>query len=262
MRYSLFASDFDGTLLIDGEIPPGTREAVAAFRGAGGRFGICSGRDDASLSHAVEKAGLECDFLICLNGAQVLVDGRTVECRALEDGYTRCLPLLEERSVFYIIAAAGERVLWRSEGCPHIWGEPSMEEYLREITRGCALRGEPAELEGPALQISCRLPDAAQATALSEALRAMGFNACPNERYVDIMAPGVDKAGGIERICRHFGVPASRVAVIGDGQNDIPMLQKFHSFAMARAAETVRRQASATAHSVGEALGRIQEERA
>lgn len=260
MQFSLVASDFDETLLVGGQILPGTREAIAAFRARGGLFGVCSGRDDASLTCALRQAELEYDFMVCLNGALVLVDGQAVVRHSLPPDYTRCLPLLESQCVFYVIVAEGERVLWRAGRYASVWSEASMHKYLDEVSWDCSMRSGPEQLSHPALQISCRMPDAPSAQELAKLLCEMGLDACHNGTYVDIMPAGVDKAAGVDTICKHFSVPGEQTAVIGDGANDIPMLKKFHGVAMAHASEWVRRQAASTASSVVEALWRIQEE--
>jgi hydroxymethylpyrimidine pyrophosphatase-like HAD family hydrolase len=42
--------------------------------------------------------------------------------------------------------------------------------------------------------------------------------------WVEISAPGADKASALSRTCRRLGVPRERVAAIGDNLNDIGML--------------------------------------
>ena len=50
MRYPLFLSDFDGTLVrADGTVSEENKRAIAAYRAAGGVFAVCTGRGIASI---------------------------------------------------------------------------------------------------------------------------------------------------------------------------------------------------------------------
>lgn len=44
--------------------------------------------------------------------------------------------------------------------------------------------------------------------------------------FADITCKGVDKAMGIEKMARHFGIDLKDTIAFGDGGNDIPMLRK------------------------------------
>ena len=43
--------------------------------------------------------------------------------------------------------------------------------------------------------------------------------------WVDIVPEGVDKAQGLERVCRELGVRAADVLAMGDGYNDMEMIR-------------------------------------
>ncbi len=43
--------------------------------------------------------------------------------------------------------------------------------------------------------------------------------------WLDIAPEGVNKSTGLEHVRRELGIPRDRVLVIGDGRNDIDMLQ-------------------------------------
>ena len=43
--------------------------------------------------------------------------------------------------------------------------------------------------------------------------------------YLEIIAPGVDKARAVIELAQTLGVDLSQVAAIGDGENDVEMLQ-------------------------------------
>ena len=74
MRYPLFLSDFDGTLLrSDGTISARTRSAIARYRQAGGIFAVCTGRGLAAILPRLYELGLNEGLVAAFQGA-VLAD--------------------------------------------------------------------------------------------------------------------------------------------------------------------------------------------
>lgn len=67
--------------------------------------------------------------------------------------------------------------------------------------------------------------------------------------FVDITAPGVDKASGLARVAAELGYTASRTIAFGDNLNDLPMLRwAFEAVAMGNALDEVK--AIATTHTL------------
>ena len=58
---------------------------------------------------------------------------------------------------------------------------------------------------------------------------------------VDLTPVGVSKASGLEHVCRRLGLTAADVLAVGDGRNDVEMLQwAGRGVAMGQAIEEVR----------------------
>jgi Cof subfamily protein (haloacid dehalogenase superfamily) len=69
--------------------------------------------------------------------------------------------------------------------------------------------------------------------------------------FADIVARGVDKSTGLEKIGAYFGLSAAEMMAIGDGGNDISMLKYAGtSVAMGNADEEVKRAAGYVTTSV------------
>ena len=71
---------------------------------------------------------------------------------------------------------------------------------------------------------------------------------------VDITPLGTDKCSGIEKMLKLKDWSAATVYAIGDGDNDLPMLQAFHGATVATAREEIKAQVSHIYPSVGEML--------
>ena len=94
-----------------------------------------------------------------------------------------------------------------------------------------------AEAQEASLQINQRFPD---------------VYAHININYVDITAKGVDKAKGLTRISKHYGV--DDIWAMGDAQNDMTMIQAFNSFAIEHAYDDLKSEANYVVKNVAEAL--------
>jgi HAD superfamily hydrolase (TIGR01484 family) len=71
--------------------------------------------------------------------------------------------------------------------------------------------------------------------------------------WLDIAPEGVSKASGLQRVCRDLGVDAADVLAIGDGRNDIEMLQwAGRGVAMGQGPDVVKDAADAVAPPVQE----------
>jgi hydroxymethylpyrimidine pyrophosphatase-like HAD family hydrolase len=71
--------------------------------------------------------------------------------------------------------------------------------------------------------------------------------------WLDIAPEGVSKASGLQRVCRDLGVDAADVLAIGDGRNDIEMLQwAGRGVAMGQGPDVVKEAADAVAPPVEE----------
>ena len=63
--------------------------------------------------------------------------------------------------------------------------------------------------------------------------------------YLDITHVEANKGEVVKRLSRHFGIPQSEVATIGDGENDVLMFrQSGYSFAMGNGSDKVKAEAS------------------
>ena len=62
-----------------------------------------------------------------------------------------------------------------------------------------------------------------------------------NSYYLEVMDGSVDKAEGVRFLCDRYGIPISRAAAFGDGENDLGMLRAAgYGFAMGNASEKLK----------------------
>lgn len=75
-----------------------------------------------------------------------------------------------------------------------------------------------------------------------------------NGHCIDLTADGLDKAQGISDMLRLMGWSEEGMLVIGDGENDRPMIRRFSDCTVKGASDQVKREARAVYDTVGEAL--------
>ena len=218
--------DVDGTLLDPAHrLSPANVAAVARARAAGLHVLLASGRSARALEGVV--AALELDGpLIAFNGALTFrpADG-TIEAL---DGTTL------DRDV-----AADVLRLARAHGIEAGWFE--LDGWrVRSIGPGAVeeamLTDEPPtespdlpDGAGPPYKLMC-IAVTADETAALHALRdrlpdtvAASFS---HPRYLEVTAPGIDKAHAVRAAAARLGLAPSELAAIGDAENDVAMLRE------------------------------------
>ncbi len=241
----ILASDYDGTLLHHGQFSQEDRAAVGAFRAAGHRFGIVTGRGYCSIREEVLRHQVQVDFLICNNGSAIY-DG---EDRCLEEYFVEAdiLPDL----VAFIDQLGGHRAAIncsRERLCVRI-GEDreaqrpdliEMSEILRHFTR---FNQVDTAVENDQLGLTV-----AQAINARFGQRLYAHN---NGINIDIVRKGVSKPEGIRRYISLVGGDPTQVVAVGDNFNDLEMLQAFRGYVMEDGRPQVVEAIGRTCKSVG-----------
>lgn len=229
----LVASDIDGTLLVTGRPPsPAVIESVAAVRDAGHYPVLSTGRSLSGALAAARELGLANGWVIASNGAvtarltggaYVLSQVRTVDAETVVRLADKSLP--------------GTRIAVEIVGVGyHVNKQFPARELNGDQVKVSRLSDLWAE-STPRVVLSG--PDAQR---LVPALRAAGMTAIATRPdWVDVTLGGVSKATAIERLRQDLGIPIERTVAIGDGENDIELLQwAWRGVAMGHAATQVQ----------------------
>lgn len=220
MRFDgcLLASDYDGTLYDEnGVITEQVRAAIAYFIENGGRFTVCTGRTVRGF-HAYDPGYINAPVLLA-NGAMCYDYGTG------ETGFY--VPLGSE-------VKAPLRELAGRFGGASVEFFPPEQNYLlrysevshRHITSqqmDYVLIDDPDECLFPPAKVMVWSEN--DSAGIQRWLRAEHpeVNFIPTSgRYVEILAPGVNKGSGLLRLAETVG--AADVYAVGDGYNDVDML--------------------------------------
>lgn len=230
---ALIASDIDGTLLVTGRPPTQeVLEAVAAVQDTGHHLLLATGRSLSGALSAARDLGLTDGWLVSSNGtvtarltagSYTLTEMREVDAEAVVRLVTATRPDVRiaaemvgigyhVNTPFPVRTLNGEQVT--VERREDLWAEP---------TPRIALYGQ-------------------YASRLVPALRAAGMTAiAPRVDLVDVTVGSVSKATAVEHLRQDLGIPIERTVAIGDGENDIELLQwAWRGVAMGGASAEVR----------------------
>lgn len=252
------ASDFDGTIAAEGKYEENIR-AVSKWRARGNYFGIVTGRNLKSFMSSVSPE-LEYDFLICNNGA--------VSWIRTESGLKRLFLLDFDSSLLPSLmnyaGSCGMLVFGLSTLKDDLF--MGADQLERARLAGNLHFTDSLLPEGILWRIR-RLKRIVQFTpgfgSLEKCMETVNgirrkfdgvFEAYPSGHSIDCVRFGVSKADGVSRTAEHFGIPRRLCFTVGDGHNDVSMLEEFGGFAVSGAPDEVKHRADATVSSVAEMI--------
>jgi hydroxymethylpyrimidine pyrophosphatase-like HAD family hydrolase len=231
----LVALDIDGTLLEHGgKIPAETVAALDLVRAAGHEVVLATGRSLVGLLPIATRLGLTEGFAVCSNGSMtVRLDRGATSGYAVHDArrfdtsavIVRALGLMPDAYVGVEEIGWGWRVNTLFER-----GLLNGEQKQVQVADLCAV---------PAIRVALHAPGIARHV---KALAKSGVTVTPaGPHWLDITAPGTNKASALERLRVHLGIRHDATVAVGDGDNDIDMLVwADRGVAMGHASESVR----------------------
>jgi len=220
----LVALDIDGTLIdLDEHLRPEMARAVADLRTTGAHVLLATGRSVAATLPILRRLDMTHGWAVCSNGGVVIrLDPRLPQGWEMSDVVTfdpaRVLRLLREElpEALFAVEDAGLGVRVSGE---FPTGELAGEAELVSFTELC---------EVPATRVIMRAPHLSSQdfhalvdrVGLHGVSYAVGWSA-----WLDIAPDGISKASALDMLRLRLGVAADATVAIGDGRNDIEMLQ-------------------------------------
>lgn len=221
--------DFDGTYADHGVVPPPHVDAVREARRNGHRIFLCTGRPRSMVPDRVLDGVF--DGLVSSAGGYAAVDGQVLcNVRFPPDLGSRLVASLDRHNVLYVLEAP-EAIYARSADESRLFsmlGDAlQTEQGRRDLLARLMLKDDLSTQSYG--KITCFSSDtplrviaeefAPEVALLPSSLPDLGDGA--GEFYL----PQVNKAVGIEVVTSVLGVDRADVIAIGDGHNDVEMLE-------------------------------------
>lgn len=213
------ALDVDGTIVdYDNEMTDAVREVVRATADAGMHCVISTGRAVPGVMDAVAKLGFSDGLAVASNGSVVFsYDPVKILHTVTFDAGPAVRALME--------AVPDAAVAVENVGTGYRMNKAFPDGELSGV-----ISHEPVEdlIAEPVSRVIVRSPDASaeEFAELAHSLGLEGTNYYVGyTAWLDLAPEGVSKAAGLEKICAELGVDRKDVLAIGDGSNDVEMLE-------------------------------------
>lgn len=230
MKYRLFISDFDGTLVRDdGTVSERNKSAIARYTAAGGIFAVCTGRMLSSILPRVRELGFTEGIVAAFQGATIadIATGELLknDCFLQQDAL-KAVRLLESKKLHIHVYTVDEMfVNVRDEGLEAyericrvkgtLVNEPLSRKIERENTRVVKMLAMVMPQERYALK-----------EALQKELGEAFYVTVSAEYLVEVMPKGQNKGLAVDFLSRKYRILREEIAAMGDQLNDIPMLER------------------------------------
>lgn len=229
MKYPLFLTDFDGTLVrADGTVSQKNIETIAEYRKRGGIFTVVTGRMLSSILPRLKELGIFEGLVAAYQGAAI-ADVKTGKLLR-NDGFLRndALEIVRalEAEDRHIHVYMGD-VLYCNRN----------DELLHAYEKTCGVKGviprQPLSTflqgeHGVISKILCMVEPEQQESLVESLKERFGkryFITSSAEWLVEAMPFGTDKASAVRFLSEYFKIPVEKTAAIGDQYNDIPMIE-------------------------------------
>lgn len=244
MKYKIFISDFDGTLVRDdGTVSEKNKAAICRYREQGGVFAVCTGRMTPAILPRVRELGLN-GLVASFQGAVIteIESGKTLRCSVFQDELAyRVVRMLEERG-YHTHVYTAEKMYCNVA-----------DEALAMYERVCGVKAEIVPcLHEFARNHSLKIVKAVvfvekeRRVETEETLATLFGADCyvtSSAHYlVEVMPAGRNKGEALAFLSDYYGVDSQEIAAIGDMNNDIPLVAAAGGkFAVENAEEGLKR---------------------
>jgi len=238
----LIALDIDGTVLHeDGTLSDAVIAAVGSARDAGHEVMLATGRSVAMTLPVLERLGLAPEYVVCSNGAITLKRDESAH-----HGYRReFVVTFDPSEVLTTIRANLETANYAVED------EEGKYLFTGSFPDGAlGVVSEKVEFDELLITHATRVVVISPEHKIDDFLSVVSRMGLHKVSYnvgwtawLDIAPDGVNKSTALERVRSLLEVPRTRVLAIGDGRNDIDMLEwasaEGRGIAMGQAPEEV-----------------------
>ena len=233
----LVALDIDGTILTPAGATPRVLEGIHGLADAGAQVVIASGRALEGVTPVLGALNFMDGWALCNNGA-TLVRVSGGQCEIVEEHTFVPGPILEE------IASAVPGAVFASMPHPNILlSAPFPNDEIEGSDHRIVSMEELASTPTPKVVVRAADMDREEFDRILSSLDVsrshevfVGWTS-----WADIEPLGVTKATGLESLRARLGVPAAGTVAVGDGTNDIAMIEwAAFGVAMGGASDEVR----------------------
>lgn len=251
--------DIDGTMVdSDGKIPASTKDAVRRARANGHKMVVCSGRSRFQIYDEV----LDLGFSGIVGGAGVFVeaDGEEIFHAYIDEAHRKSSYEYLEKHGFLFCFQADDGVVLNQRSCDGMvekYRDMGMDEKrLARLIGNMHLTEEPWNNARNEKIIYYNAPFTVEQvhTDLAPYFDTVALSLDGVDEYAgEIGINGINKSTGMEIYLRHVGIDREDCIAVGDGPNDLQMMEYAGiGVAMGNARDAVKQRADMVTESINE----------
>lgn len=227
MNYKLIVSDLDGTLLNEKKfVSDRNKEAIRKAREAGMSFAIASGRPLYPILSLIREWGMEelVDYVLGMNGGSIYDTAKKAEKHffMLDGGVLKqIMDQYHDLPVRFWIFEREKRYVNKGDEVTRAKAARYHED--EEVTDLYALCNQPRQK----LIVECHPQDMERVEQRSRELdlpTCAAFRSDPT--LFEFVDKRVNKASGLQHLCKEIGITMDEVLAFGDTSNDNEMLKE------------------------------------
>lgn len=259
MKKKVVFLDIDGTILnSDGKIPASTKEAIKRAKTNGHKMVVCSGRSRFQIYDEL----LELGFSGIVGGAGVFVeaDGEEIFHAYIDEEHRKSSYEYLKKHGFVFCYQANDGVVLNQRSCDGMlekYRSMGMDEKrLERLVGNMHVTEEPwkNERNEKIIYHDAPFPVEQVHADLEPYFDTVALSLDGADEYAgEIGIHGINKATGMELYLRHVGIDREDSIAVGDGPNDLQMMEYAGiGVAMGNAREEVKKRADMVTEAIGE----------
>ncbi|ATG55472.1 haloacid dehalogenase [Brachybacterium ginsengisoli] len=225
--------DYDGTLALQGVVPPAHAEAVRRARARGHVILLCTGRCASIIAPEVMALF---DGVVASAGGWIRLGEELLEDQRFPDQLgRRAVEVLQSHDVPFVLetpdalvctARSADELRSRVDPSSPAPAEGSLGRGIQDLVEAISVPEDPAECSFAKISVwgsPVRVEDLAE--EIGPEVGALPNSIQDEVSSGELHLRAIDKADGVRRVAEHLGIDLSATVGIGDGMNDLGMLR-------------------------------------
>ncbi|WP_053217932.1 Cof-type HAD-IIB family hydrolase [Virgibacillus senegalensis] len=250
--------DMDGTMLDhENRVSQTLTDIIKTIRQNGRKVFIATGRTIKEAKDATPH-DLEVDGIVCANGMVVYMDGKQIVKHSLDSNLvTELVGQAQKEKIYYEvhpIEGSGAALIRDKAFFMEEIQDPKPESVKEDewLSRKAAIAEDIEWTDNLPTEDAAKIyffsKDKQRMTAWKQTLDQLkekhDFSAfASSDHNVEVMQKNVSKATGIQYLLEHYALTNEDIMMIGDSENDLPLMEiAGYAVAMKNAADVVKQQ--------------------
>ena len=229
----LLVSDYDGTFFINKTDMKKNIYDIRKFREEGNIFAFATGNNYENFIRVIEKNDIEYDYLLLDHGSVIVdKDGKLIHsCHINPDAAKSIIEKLDLNKLKYTLCS-----MWKAN-CDNTSEVTKISIAIKELKYAEEVTKDINDSYGKFVNAYTMIFD--------------------DMNMVEVISSTMDKEKAIEILARKIGISSDNIYTIGNGYNDIAMIEEFNGYCMEDSVEELLEECPNEVASVSELVEKL-----